>query len=124
MWTQYHSLSFRELSNTVPHLNIRSKTPLKSFLLTILSSTNLHNKDCHLFVLYQFILRRPALNIGAEILPSLIEFYNWIHTHLAHKVTVEIAKQTTTKSVLISILRQFFPDQYQDRLDQLHHIIG
>ena len=104
-------------------MNIHCKKPLKSFLLTILSSTNLHNKDCHLFILYQFVLRRPALNIGAEILPALIEFYNWIHTHLAYKVTVEIAEQTT-KCILISVLRQFFPDQYQERLDQLRHIIG
>ena len=93
-------------------------------MLTIRSSTNRHNKDCHLFVLYQFTLRRPALNIGAELLPSLIEFYNWIHTHLAHKVTVEIAKQTATKRILISVLKQFFPHQYQEKVDQLRHIIG
>ena len=103
---------------------MQCKTPMESFLLTILSSTNLHSKECHLFVLYQFVLRRPVLNIGAEILPVLIEFYNWIHIHLAHKVTIEIAKQTTTKCILISVLKQFFPNQYQERLDQLRHIIG
>ena len=39
--------------------------------------------------------RYPRLKAGGELLPSLIEFYVWIHTDLNHVITREEATNTT-----------------------------
>ena len=77
--------------------------------MTVLSSTNICNTSCPFYVLYQFILYRPSLNVAAELLPSLVDLYNWINTRLTHKVTSDIAKSNSVGVVLESILQQFFP---------------
>ncbi|XP_019858199.1 PREDICTED: uncharacterized protein LOC100640592 [Amphimedon queenslandica] len=110
----------RELSRSVPELNI---CPAKNgFLYCILFSNNLYNVDSKLYVLYQFLLRRPALNAGAHLLPVLIDLYNWIHSQTCYMVTLDVAKSTSTFKVLTSILQQHFPDQEEKRLGQLHQI--
>ena len=112
----------RELSTSVPELNI---CPAKNgFLYSILFSNDLYNIDSKLYVLYQFLLRRSALNAGAHLLPVLIDLYNWIHSQACYMVTLDVAKDTSTLQVLTSILQQHFPDQEEKRLSQLHKIKG
>lgn len=120
----YFIVDFRELSWSVPELNISPAKPLKGFLLSILFSKNLFNKDCSLYILYQFLLRRPALNVGAHLLPNLIDLYNWIHSQASFTVTSDVAKKTSILKVLTLILQQHFPDQKEKRLNQLHTIQG
>ena len=74
--------------------------------------------------LYQFLLRRSALNAGAHLLPIVIDLYNWIHSQACYMVTLDVAKDTSTLKVLTSILQQHFPDQEERRLGQLHQIKG
>lgn len=114
----------RELSKSVPELNVCPSDVSTGFILTVLFSRNLYNKKCPLYVLYQFLLRRPTLNIGAHLLPSLIDLYNWIHSKVSYRVTAEVAKETSTRRVLTSVLQQHFPDQEKKRLDQLDEIKG
>uniref|UniRef100_A0A1X7VIM8 Uncharacterized protein n=1 Tax=Amphimedon queenslandica TaxID=400682 RepID=A0A1X7VIM8_AMPQE len=112
----------RELYVFVPELNICPSDLCSGFLLTIFFSKNLYNKKCSFYVLYQFLIKRPALNIGAHLLPCLIDFYNWIHSQASYKVTLEVAKETSARQILTSILQQYFPEQEEKRLNQLDKI--
>ena len=38
---------------------------------------------------------RQRLQMGAILLPHLIEFYQWLHTHIAHLITYERASSVT-----------------------------
>jgi hypothetical protein len=113
----------REIVSCVPELRIRSSDTLREFMLLILSSSRLHDKSCSLYILYQFILQRPALNVGAELLTNLINLYNWIHIQLSHKVTVSIAKTYSVKMVIESVLRQFFPSIIESKIEEINNTL-
>ena len=112
------------MRKSVPYLNIKcSSDPLKAFLATIFTSTKLHDTECQLYTLYQFIIQRPVLNIGAALLPTLVDFYCWIHNHLLYKIKLEDAESLSVTDVLSSVLEQFFPTQKKEKMDQLDEII-
>lgn len=114
---------FSELRRNVPQLSITCNDPLIGFLHVILSSTNLHDKSCQLFTLYQFVLARPALNVGAIVLPKLVDLYCWIHNNLQYTVTVETAKSHSTQVVFHSLLDKLFPTDRAERMNQMEIII-
>ena len=97
---------------------------MEDFLCILHSSTKLQDKSCKLFTLYQFILTRPALNVGAVILPKLVDLYYWIHHVLQYKVTVETAKLHSMREFLQSFLNQFFPSEAAKRMEQIEDIIS
>lgn len=97
---------------------------MKAFVLTVFTSTKLHNRDCRLYTLYQFVIARPVLNIGAVLLSKLVDFYCWIHDHLIYKVDLEVAKNSSVKDALISVLNQFFPTKKEEKLKQMTEIIS
>ena len=116
-------LLYRELTANVPELNIRSVNPLRAFMMTVLSSTHLCNSNCQFYVLYQFIICRPSLNVAAKLLPSLISLYNWINARFTHKVTSDIAKSNSVGVVLESMLQQFFPKDEHNK-SKMQKILG
>ena len=42
-------------------------------------------------ILKQFMLQHERLEAGDRLLPDLVEFYQWLHVHLAHVITLEKA---------------------------------
>ena len=115
---------YRELRKNVKQLQIHGGTPFDDFLSILLSSTMLHDRKCELFTLYQFILTRPALNIGAIVLPKLVDLYSWIHNNLQFKVTSEIAKSQSVRTVLESLLDQFFPGKKVKEMAKIEVLIS
>uniref|UniRef100_A0A1X7UCD1 RING-type domain-containing protein n=1 Tax=Amphimedon queenslandica TaxID=400682 RepID=A0A1X7UCD1_AMPQE len=115
--------NLRDLRNNVKQLQIYGGTQLDDFLTILLSSTMLHDKKCELFTLYQFILTRPALNVGAIVLPKLVDLYCWIHNNLQFKVTFEIARSQSVRTVLESLLDQFFPGKKVKEMTKIEVMI-
>ena len=51
--------------------------------------------------------------MGGQLLPSLIELYQWLHTHLSHMVTVERAYNKLTIGRVIQLAsRRVDPSLY------------
>lgn len=96
---------------------------MKGFLQIVLTSTNLHDSNCRLFTLYQFILTRPTLNIGVVVLPKLVELYCLIHNKLQYKVTARDAQTHTVEEIFEKLLDQYYPKQKNDKMSQMNEII-
>ena len=78
-------------------------------------------KNCnhtHLFVLHQFTLKKQMLHLGGALLPDLVEFYQWIHTHMSHLVTYEKAKEMNIGKV-ISLSAKRYSQEVGDKLKSL-----
>ena len=111
------------MSRNIQQLKLKCDNPLDDFLFILLSSTKLHDKECKLFTLYQFILTRPVLNVGALLLPKLVDLYWWIHNSLRYRVTSVKAK-LSAKTVLESLLDQLYPAEKLMRMNQMDDIIS
>ena len=94
------------------------------FIHLILSSTSLHDSNGCLFVLYQFVLKRPLLNIGGHLLPDLISFYQWLHESLALIVPVDKAQQWSIGASLSIVLNNYSPDLRDKWQSQFERIKG
>ena len=96
------------------HSQLDEKCPVfattKDFLLQLFSSTSLSDTSCPLYVLYQFVLRRPKLNAGGTLLPELVQFYSWLHNELSHTVTLDWAKTVTIGGILETYLKRRNPE--------------
>ena len=79
---------------------------VEDFLLQLFSSTSLNDTSCPLYVLYQFVLRRPKLNAGGTLLPELVQFYTWLHNELSYIVTLDFAKTVTVGGILETYLKR------------------
>ena len=113
------SILYRTLDNHYPE-SANSET----FLHLILSSTSLHDPHGNLFVLYQFILKRPLLNIGGCLFPDLIDFYQWLHDTLASIVLVETAQQWSIGDSLTTVLKHYSPELAKKRGSQFKRMKG
>ena len=114
-WFSYLAHSFcRTLSHRCP-----VTADSDSFLLQILSSSQLTSRDTPLCVLYHFLLKRPQLTAGARLLPILLKFYHWIHDTLSFLVSKETAKKLTIKDALESYLQHNYPAQMRDEYVQM-----
>ena len=59
----------------------------EDFLHRLLNSRNLQNSDDGQFmILSRFSVEWPRLQIGGLLLPYLVEFYQWLHTHLGKRL--------------------------------------
>ena len=56
--------------------------------------------DSYVFALYHFTIRYKRMQLGGVLLPDLVEFYQWIHTHLSHLVTFDRAQKITIGQVI------------------------
>lgn len=57
-------------------------------------------KQCDLFLLKQFMLNYDRFEVGEYLLPDIVEFYQWLHKHLAHIVTIEKATELPIHGVV------------------------
>jgi len=72
----------------------------------------------YLFVLHRFTLEHERLQVGGALLPDLIEFYQWIHTHLSHLVTYELSGDITIGNLIKLSAKRYS----QDICDHLTHL--
>lgn len=95
---------------------------MKNFLLQVLSSNRLHDKNCQLYVLYQFILKRPQINAGIELLPDLVDFYLWVHEEFNNKIYFKMAQDNSVETFLSTYLNRYSLELRDQRLKQFHKI--
>ena len=63
---------------------------------SILSQVNLGDpKTNDLYPLSCFVVEYPRLRIAGDLLPGIVELYQWLHTELAYAVTYEEATTIT-----------------------------
>lgn len=74
--TNYYNIiiSCRNLQETFPCFANEH-----SFLMFIMSSTNFYDESGAYYVLYQFLLDRPKLYNCINVLPDMVDFYQWFH---------------------------------------------
>ena len=94
----------------------------KSFLLQILSSTMLHDSTNSLYVLYQFVLRRPLFNAGGRLLPDLIDFYKWLHEEMTYCVTEDNAQKLSIGVAISTVLNSYSPAMRDRRHEQFNRV--
>ena len=94
----------------------------ESFLLQILSSTRLHDSKNSLYVLYQFVLRRPLFNAGGRLLPVLVDFYKWLHEEVAYCVTADDAQRLSIGVAMSTILNSYSPTMRDQQHEQFIHV--
>ena len=75
-----------------------------------------------MYVLYQFLLKRPLLNAGGKLLPALVDFYQWLHNEIAYTITLEDACKINVETVLSTFLNRHLPEQRDNRLNQFKAI--
>ena len=63
-----------------------------------LNDSTVFKEEC--FLLKQFLLQYERLQAGGCLLPYLVQFYQWLHVHLAHIVTQEQASVLKIKKVV------------------------
>ena len=80
-----------------------------------MSSTSLHDETGPHFVLYQFILKRPLLNAGGKLLPTLIDFYQWLHESFAYIKTAEEAQEQDINASLSIFLKNHSGPTLRDK---------
>lgn len=70
-------------------------------------------------VLSQFALHRHKLEIGGELLPNLVEFYQWLHQELAHVITRKDAEGIPVSRAVRVLAKSYSTDE-GERLQQLY----
>ena len=108
------------LDQHYPHL-VTENDYIKS-LVTARETCNFN--PTYLFALHHFTLEYERLQVGGALLPDLVEFYQWIHTHLPYLVTFQRAQQITIGNV-ISLSAKRYSSKLCDQLTKLFEgIIG
>lgn len=89
-------------SNVVAHLflsKLDARYPwapgVKSLTDTILSSDSIGDLSNQLYPLSRFVVEYPRLRVGVELLPSILELYQWLHSELTFAVSYEQATSIT-----------------------------
>lgn len=71
------------------------------------------------WVLYfHFILSPPQ--VGGQLLPDLIQFYQWLHTHLAHQVTHRRAYSALSIGRVVALASRRMPRGMATQLQELY----
>ncbi len=94
-----------------------------SFLHKILSSTDLQNRRNNLYVLYQFMLRRSAINAGGKVLPYLIHCYHFMTDKWSYTLTKEEAREQDFMTFLDKYLSEYFADSKEEVLNQFGNML-
>ena len=113
-------LSCRALDQQYPHL-VTENDYMKDLIMAR-EAQNLN--DSHLFPLHLFSLENERLQLGGALLPDLVEFYLWIHTHLSHLVTYEKAQQITIGKVISLSAKRYSQKLCEHLTDLFKRIIG
>jgi len=91
-------------------------------LVTAREACNLN--PAYLFALHHFTLEYERLQLGGALLPDLVEFYQWIHTHLSHLVSFERAKQISIGNVIALSTKRYTQDICDHLTALFKRIIG
>lgn len=68
----------------------------KSLTQAVLSEVHISSPDGNdLYALSQFVMEYHRLKLGSDLLPGILELYQWLHTELAYAVTYEDATKIT-----------------------------
>ena len=94
---------FRSLEQHYPYFPSE-----KDFTHSVLSSGDITRDNFSL--LSRFALQWPRLQAGGELLPDLVELYQWLHTFLAHVVSYDMACKVKIKTVIERAVRRYSPD--------------
>ncbi len=70
-------------------------------------------------MLSQFALYRRQLEVGGELLPSLVELYQWLHQELAYVITRKDAESIPLSRAVRVLARSYSVDE-GERLLQLY----
>ena len=90
-----------------------------ALLQSLLSNTTIGDHIAnHQYFLGQFALLRRQLEIGGNLLPNLVEFYQWLHQELSHVVTRNDA-ETIPLSRAVRVLAKSYSPEEGDRLHSL-----
>lgn len=89
--------ALRQLVSHYPHFPVE-----KDFTHAVQSSEDLDQclEGGRLWLLTVFTLDRQYLQVGGSLLPPLVEFYQWLHTDLAHLLTHDQASSITIGRVI------------------------
>ena len=102
------------------HLNSRYPwfPDVKALTLAILSKTNNADPLCPEYPLSQFVLQYPRLKMGIDLLSSVVELYQWLHTELTYVVTYDDAAAITLGR-LAKVTTKYLPDHNVAHYDKL-----
>ena len=103
--------SCRSLELCYPHYPTE-----QDFTHSVLSSGDVVREDIAL--LSRFSLQWRRLQAGGELLPDLVELYQWLHTDLAHLVSYDKACTVTIRKVINRAVKKYSRDRGQ-YLEQL-----
>ena len=68
----------------------------KSLIQAVLSEVHISSPEGNdLYALSQFVMEYHRLKLGSDLLPGILELYQWLHTELAYAVTFEDATKIT-----------------------------
>ena len=70
-------------------------------------------------ILSQYALYRRQLEVGGELLPNLIEFYQWLHQELAYVITRKDAESIPVSRAVKVLAKSYSVDE-GERLLQLY----
>ena len=97
-------LCYRSLEHHYPYFPSE-----KDFTHSVLSCSDIEQNN--IAVLSPFALEWRRLKAGGELLPDLVELYQWLHTNLAHVVSYEMACKVKIKSVIDRAVRKYTPEE-------------
>ncbi len=81
---------------------------------TILSMVDLSDPSSNeLYPLSRFVVEYPRLRVGGDLLPGIVELYQWLHTELAYAITYEEARTITLGRLANVIAKRFSGDRKQ-----------
>ena len=111
------------LSLSLPHRMLEAQYPSfpteGALLQALLSDATIGDHIAnHQHFLGQFALLRRQLEIGGDLLPNLVEFYQWLHQELSHVVTRNDA-ETIPLSRAVRVLAKSYSPEEGDRLHTL-----
>ena len=61
-----------------------------------------------------------SLKVGGQLLPDLIEFYYWLHTHLAYQLTHRMAYNTLTIGRVVHLATNRMPHSLAENIKELY----
>lgn len=79
----------------------------QSLTMAILSNSDVADQSGELYPLSRFVLEYPRLKGGMELLPGIVELYQYLHTELTYAITYKEVTTITLKRLAKVISKHF-----------------
>ena len=79
----------------------------QALAMTILSNANMADPGEELYPLSKFVLEYPRLKGGMELLPGIVELYQYLHTEFTYAITYKEATSINLKRLCTVIAKHF-----------------